>query len=252
MALAALLIVLTAPTDAVAQDQWFGGLYFDHDSFEESAPAWESWQSVRGSLVRQLGAGAIGLEVEWVERFDETDAAAAVDLYANLWPGAYANLRARHAPDPTVLPAADWRLEVFQSLPRGWEVSANGRLSTVPGPNVTVLGLGLAKYLSAWYLRGLASVAEVDGSRSGGAAFFARRFFADDGRQFIEGGGGFGGESVAVGPGPALDVRDTAFFQISFQRTIRGPFGVHATIGANDFEGVPLRRHLTVGVTARF
>jgi YaiO family outer membrane protein len=249
--LAALFVAL-APIDVRAQERWFGGLYFDHDSFGESVPAWESWQSVRASIVREVDGGAIGLEVERVERFGRSDLAAAADLYVNLWPGSYANLRARYAPDPEVLPAADWRLEVFQSLPGAWEASANARLSTVPGPNVTVLGLGIAKYVSAWYLRGLGTVAEVDGTRSGGGAFFARRFFADDGRQFVEAGGGLGGESVAVGPGPTLDVRDTAFFQISFQRTVRGPFGAHATVGAHDFEGLPLRSHVTLGVTARF
>ena len=241
-----------APTVVGAEERWCGGLYFDHDSFRGTAPAWERWQSVRASLVREIEEGAIGLEIERVERFGRSDVAGALDVYANLWPGSYANLRARHAPDPEVLPAADWRLEVFQSLPGGWEASGSGRLSTVPGPNVAVLGVGIARYVGAWYLRGLGSVAEVDGARSGGGAFFARRFFVDDGRQFVEAGGGLGGESVAVGPGPALDVRDTAFFQVSFQRAVRAPFGVHATAGAHDFEGVPLRTHITLGVTARF
>jgi YaiO family outer membrane protein len=248
-AFAGLLAVL-APNSVTAQEPWFGGLYYDHDSF--SGDAWESWEALRASLTREFGSGAIGIEVERVERFGRADAAVAFDTYANLWPGAYANLRTRYAPDPEVLPTADLRLEVFQSLPQGWEASGNARVSTVPGPNVTVLGLGLAKYVSAWYLRGLGSIAEVGGSRSGGGAFFARRFLADDGRQFVEGGGGFGGESVAVGPGPALDVRDTAFLQISFQRTVRAPFGIHATVGAHDFEGVPLRTHVTLGLNARF
>lgn len=252
MAGLAALVVAFAPAQARAQDEWFAGLYFDHDSFRESVPPWDDWRSIRGAVVRELGGGAVGLEIERVDRFGQSDVSAAIDVYAPLWEGSYANLRARLAPEPDVLPAADWRLEVFRSFPAGWEGSANVRLSTVPGPNVAVVGLGVGKYVSAWYLRALGSVAEVAGTRSAGAAFFVRRFFADDGRQFLEAGGGFGGESVAVGPGPVLDVRDTAFFQVSFQRTIRGPFGVHATVGAYDFEGVPLRTHLTAGVTARF
>ena len=248
-----LAVLLTlAPAGAAAQETWFAGLYLDHDSFKESVQAWDDWRSLRGSVVREIGGSAIGLEIEHVERFGQSDVAGAIDVYVPLWGGSYANLRSRHAPDPEVLPAADWRVEVFQTFPGGWEGSANVRLSTVPGPNVSVFGLGVGKYLNAWYVRGIGTVAEVGGSRSAGAALFARRLFADDARQFVEVGGGVGGESLAVGPGPHLDVRDTAFFQLTFQRAVRGPFGIHATLGAHDFEGVPLRTHATAGVTARF
>lgn len=244
--------VLALPAAPVSAQTWFAGTYLDLDSFAGANPAWDDWQVLRAVAVRDFSWGAIGIEATRQERFGLQDETFAVDVFAQLWPGAYGNLRGRIGPDAQVVPLSDWRLEVFQSLAGGWEVFGNAWLMNVPGPNPLVLGGGVGRYMAAWYLRAVGNVAEISGTRSGGLAFFGRRFFEDDGRQFVEFGAGLAGETVAVAPGPILEVRDTRFVSVTGQRFLAGPLGASFGLGLYDFEGVPFRRRVTAGLIARF
>ncbi len=247
-----LIVLVTCVSPAQAQTPWFAAVFYDRDLFAGSSPVWTDWETLRTVAVRQFDRGALAVEAERTERFDFADEALAIDGYLNLWSGAYGNLRVRAGSQSQVTPRSDWRLEVFQSLAGGWEVAGSAWHMNVPGPNVFVGGVGVGRYVSAWYLRARANLAEISGTRVGGAALSARRFFMDDGRQFIEGAAGFGGEAVTVGPGPLLDVRDTWFAQVTVQRTFREPFGFHVGLGVHDFERIPARRRVTLGLTARF
>ncbi len=85
-------------------------------------------------------------------------------------------------------------------------------------------------------------------------------------RQYVELSAGGGGEVVTVGPGPDLQVRDTWFAQVTAQRyfwVLGRPaedpdigsehlVGIQVTGGLHEFEDIPRRRRLSVGVIASF
>ncbi len=252
LGLLSFLSAIAFPTGIRAQDPWFGGAFYERHFFDGSAEAWTDWETVRGLFLRQFDSGAFGVEATYEDRFGTRDETVAADAYLNLWTGSYANLRIRAAHDAEIVPYSDWRLEVFEGLAGGWEISGSAWLMNVPGPNVSVFGFGLGRYVEAWYVRAIGNVAESAGTRSGGGYLSARRFFEDDGRQFVEMSAGSGGEAVVVGAGPILEVRDTWFAQATLQRFFWNTFGLNVSAGVHDFEGIPVRRRLTLGLITRF
>ena len=94
-------------------------------------------------------------------------------------------------------------------------------------------------------------MADIAGERAAAGSLSARRFLRDSG-EYLQVGAGRGSEMVALGPGPVLDARSTWFVALTAQRFLMGPFGAHVSVGLNDFEGVPRRRSLTIGLLARY
>jgi YaiO family outer membrane protein len=251
----ALAAALLLPTSAMSQETappWFAGIFVERDNFSGSSTIWTDWTSVRALAVRNFDRGSLGLEVASVERFDLSDQAVAGELYLELWDGAYAYLRGRVTPDAELLPKGDLRGEIFQSLGGGWEASANFWMMDVAGPNVTVGGLGLAKYQGQWFLRSQGNLARIAGESAYSGRVFARRFLAGSSREYFEVGTGTGKEVVVLGAGPVLDARNTWFVSGSHQRFLNEHFGFNLGVGVSDFEGVPFRRTLALGLISRF
>lgn len=246
--------LLFAPLASAAQTppSWFGGLYYEGDTFSGSSPDWTDWRTVRAVAIRRFEHLSVGAEVGSTRRFGLTDQAVAGDLYLDLREGTYLNIRGRGVADAEILPRADLRAELFQNLAGGWEVSGNLRFMNVAGPDVGIAGLGVAKYYGQWFLQSRVSLARIEGEHAPSASLSARRILEDDGRQYFEFGGGVGKEVVLLGGGPILEARSTRFLAASHQRFFLNRLGIHIGAGASDFEGVPLRRTLTAGLIARF
>jgi len=248
----ALGAIVCTPADAQTRTPaWLAAAYSDADFFPGESPVWTDWSAMRGLVQRRVGSTTLGIEVASIGRFDERDERIAAEVYAELWQGAYAHLRTSVTPEARLVPLSDWRLEVFQTVAGPWEASGSIGLMNLRESDVTLVGLGMARYLRNWYLRGRASIAELAGERTSSGAVFARRFFRDS-REFIEVGTGLGSENVVIGPGPVLDTRDTWFVAVVLQRFVTESLGIHASASLNDFERIPRRRHLTVGLLARF
>lgn len=266
----AILVALVAPTFLEAQvpddeNRWFVDARYVRDAFTGSSPIWTDWWGAHTSVYRQFDRGSVGIQGAVEERFEQTDRSVALDAYRDLWEGAYANVRIRVAPEADVLPKSDFRGEIFQALAGPWEGSAHVRYLNSGGPNVTLGGLGLARYTGSWYIRATGSIASSGGTETGSARLSARRYMGGT-RQYVELSAGGGGEVVTVGPGPDLQVRDTWFAQVTAQRYFwvlgrpaRDPdigserlVGVQVTGGLHDFEDIPRRRRLSIGLIASF
>lgn len=267
--------VLALPTAVRAQDtgpvpdptepRWLADARYVRDAFTGDSPIWTDWWAVHASLYRQFDRGSLGIQGAIEERFEQTDRSVAVDAYRDLWNGAYANLRLRVAPDADVLPRSDYRGEIFQAFAGPWEGSAHVWFMNSAGPNVTLGGVGLARYAGPWYVRTVGSIASTGGKETGSFRISARRYMGTS-RQYVELTGGVGGEVVTVGPGPDLQVRDTWFAQITAQRyfwVLGRPatdpeigserlVGVQVSGGLHEFEDIPRRRRLSIGVIAAF
>lgn len=244
---------------------WFADLRYERDAFRGGSPVWTDWWAARGTLYRELGRGTLGIGGSLERRFGRADESVTVDAYHDLWTGAYGNVRLRAAPGAEVLPLSDVRGEIFQAFGGPWEGSAHLWHLNAGGPDVTLGGLGLARYAGAWYVRAIGSLASSGGRETGSGRLAARRFLGGS-REYLEISAGGGGEVVTVGPGPELDVRDTWFAQITAQRyfwilgrpaedpEVGSPrrVGVQVTGGLHDFEGIPRRIRFGLGMIASF
>lgn len=231
---------------------WFGGIHYDHETFSGSSPVWSDWSTVRALAVRRFDRFSLGLEAASVERFELSDRSLAGEIYLDLWEGAYAHLRVRGTPQADLLPRADLRIEVFNSLGGGWEGSGSLWRMNVAGPEVTVFGVGVARYQAEWLLRGQGTLARIAGDNALSGGIFARRFLGTTSREYFEFGAGTGNEIVVLGAGPILDSRSTWFLSGRVQRMLHQHLGVNLGAGLSDFEGIPLRRTLSLGLIAQF
>ena len=111
-----------------------------------------SWRDADLAIRRYFPRGSLGLEVLHADHFDTTDTAVALDAYVPLWSRAYANVRYQHGPDAGILPQRAWRMEVFQGVGSGWELSASVDRLTF-SDSIEFYGLGIGRYSGNWYGR---------------------------------------------------------------------------------------------------
>lgn len=143
------------------------------------------WNDQALSLRHYMKRGSIGFEVLRAHRFDQTGRAWAIDAYASLWPGAYANLRYQHAPSERLFPAHSGRIELYQSLGNGWEASVSDDLLGFDG-RVNIYGVSLAKYSGNFYVQLRHQNIVSQGSRGSGDRLLARWYYAGDADSYLE------------------------------------------------------------------
>ncbi|GAB3747072.1 YaiO family outer membrane beta-barrel protein [Lysobacter olei] len=155
-------------------------------------PERDGWTEQSASLRRYFQRGSLGLEWLGATRFEQRDVAWALDGYVDVWSRAYANLRYQHAPTPDLFPDRSWRVEVFQGVGQGWELSASyDRLEFGDSPT-ELYGLGVGRYVGDFYLRGRALyVPDVD-SHSLSFRGLLRYYFAGNGDEYVEAAAGSG------------------------------------------------------------
>jgi len=249
------VVALFVPVTGSAQEPtppWFGGVFYDVDTYSGSTPGWSNWTGLRALAQRRIDRATLGLEVASLDRFDLSDKAVSGEIYLELWEGAYTHLRGRITQDGDFLPDSDVRGEIFQALGRGWEASANLWTLNVTGPNVLIGGLGLAKYHGIWFFRSEGNLARLDGEDALSGRAYVRRYIGSSSREYVEVGAGAGEEIALLGAGPLLDVRSTWFVSANHHRFLSEHLGYSLSVGVTDFEDVPLRRSLSLGLITRF
>lgn len=143
------------------------------------------WNDQTLSVRHYMKRGSIGFEALRAHRFDQTGRAWAIDAYASLWQGAYANLRYQRAPSERLFPAHSGRIELYQSLGNGWEASVSDDLLGFDS-RVNIYGLSLAKYTGNFYLQLRHQNIVSRGSHSSGDRLLARWYYAGDADSYLE------------------------------------------------------------------
>lgn len=192
--------------DAVAADgyRWAARFGVARTTF---SPDRDGWTEQSASLRRYFERGSLGLEWLGARRFGQRDAAWALDGYVDLWSRAYANLRYQHAPTPDLFPDRSWRVELFQGVGQGWELSASYDRLDFGGSPTELYGLGVGRYVGNFYLRGRALyVPDVD-SHSLSVKGLLRYYYAGNGDEYVEvtGGSGRSTEPRSGAGGAVLD-----------------------------------------------
>ena len=150
------------------------------------SPARPHWSDYTLTLRRYFERGSLAVEFLGARRFDINDQAWALDGYVDLWTRAYANVRYQQGPHRSLFPGRSWRVEVFQGVGRGWELSASYDRLEFNSSNVNMYGIGIGKYVGNYYLRARRLYIPGDGSRSVSDRFLVRYYYAGDGDNYVE------------------------------------------------------------------
>ena len=124
-----------------------------------------------GSLIGIMNRG---------DRFSEIDYQTEVDFYPRIRPGTYGYLAAGHGLHGTLYPTFNVAADLFQSMPRGFEVSGGYRHLQFSNP-VDIYTFALAKYYHNWLLTGRGFVVPGDPGTSGTGLLSARYFLGSEG-----------------------------------------------------------------------
>ncbi len=173
--------------------RWSASAGWDHTGFSGGR---DSWNDADLSLRRHFTRGSLALEMLRADHFGESDVAWALDGYAPLWSRAYANLRYQRGPSDGMLPRQAWRVEVFQGVGSGWELSASVdhlRFSE----DTEFYGIGVGRYVGNWYGRYKIQHVPGVGSGSWSHRLLLRNYYKGDGDNYWE---------VSLGNGRSTDM----------------------------------------------
>jgi YaiO family outer membrane protein len=143
------------------------------------------WNDQTASIRHYTRAGSLGFETLRAHRFGLHDYAWALDGYANLWSGAYANLRYQRGAAARLFPANSGRAELYQSLGNGWEASVSDDVLGFAA-RVNIYGVGIAKYTGDWYVQLRHQNIVSAGSHGTGERLLARWYYAGDADTYAE------------------------------------------------------------------
>lgn len=141
--------LLPRPAHLVNGYRWGLSLGFDHTAFSGGR---QDWNDEDLSLRRYFPHGSLALELLHADHFGTGNTAWALDGYVPLWSRAYANVRYQQGPNGGILPEQAWRVEVFQGVGRGWELSASVDHLHFSS-DTEFYGVGLGRYVGDWYVR---------------------------------------------------------------------------------------------------
>lgn len=161
-------------------------------SLSKFTPAKDKWQDSSLSIRHYFTQGSLALEVSKAERFNEKDMAIALDSYVPLWARAYGNLRFQNTSNPKLYPDHSWRIEVYQGVLTGWEISASYDQLAFSADPVKIYSIGVGKYLGNFYLRARHLLVPGATGDSSSERFLARYYLLGDADSYIELNAGFG------------------------------------------------------------
>lgn len=143
------------------------------------------WNEQTLSVRHYLRGGSLAFETLRAHRFEQTGHAWALDAYVDLWRGAYANLRYQKAPGARLFPANAGRVELYQALGRGWELSLSDDVLGFD-ERVNIYGVGLARYFGNFYVQLRHQNIVSDGSHGSGDRLLGRYYYRGDADSYVE------------------------------------------------------------------
>lgn len=211
--------------------KWSASLSYDFSKFSTDRSDWSYYTA---TIRRYWERGSLGFEYLRSRRFDSNDYALALDAYVDLWRRAYANLRYQYSPDAILYPDHSYRIETFQGIGKGWELSGSYDHMDFGKSNVDMYGIGIGRYTGNWYLRWrtlfIPSAAELGISNSA----LARYYYAGNGDDYFEINGGFsrGGEFL-LGT-TIVETTRGHWFGAAFQKYFNPRWGIKISAGYDD------------------
>ena len=235
---ASLVPPIAVPDALVSGYRWSLRAGLDHTGFTGDRA---NWRDADVSLRRRFDGGSLALEWVQAHRFDRTTSGWALDGYATLWSRAYANARYQHGPDGGILPRDAWRVELFQGVGRGWELSASIdhlRFSS----NTEFYGIGVGRYVGNWYVRYKLQHVPGVGSGSWSHRAVVRNYYRGNADDYLEFSAS-NGRSTDLDRTGGLVRNNNAAFGVAWSHYFRPQWGFKLGAGyADDADGVDEQR----------
>jgi YaiO family outer membrane protein len=143
------------------------------------------WNDQTASVRHYTKGGSLAFETLCAHRFGQHDVAWALDGYANLWSGAYANLRYQRGAAARLFPANAGRAELYQAFGNGWEASVSDDVLGYAS-RVNIYGVSIAKYTGEWYVQLRHQNIVSAGSHGTGDRLLARWYYAGEADTYAE------------------------------------------------------------------
>ncbi|MDN4035866.1 YaiO family outer membrane beta-barrel protein [Massilia sp. YIM B02443] len=143
------------------------------------------WNEQTLAVRHYMRGGSLAFETLRAHRFERTGHAWALDAYVDLWRGAYANLRYQKAPGARLFPANAGRVDLYQALGRGWELSLSDDVLGFDG-RVNIYGVGLARYVGNFYVQLRHQNIVSEGSHASGDRLLGRWYYRGDADSYAE------------------------------------------------------------------
>lgn len=191
------------------------------------------WTEYTATVRRHFEHGSVAVELLDTHRFGTSDRAWAIDAYVDVWQRAYANLRYQRAPGGDLYPGDAWRVEVFQGVGKGWELSGSYDRLGFSSP-VDIYSVGVAKYVSNFYIRGRALYVPGDGGHSLGFRGQVRYYYAGDGDNYLEFNGGYGRSRDLPGSISGIDSNRSSSASVAFVKYPTPRWGYKVGLGYGD------------------
>jgi YaiO family outer membrane protein len=153
--------------------------------YEHFSDGRQPWREQAISLARQTAVGSIIARATRAERFGLDDQQFEIEFYPSLRPGTYAFVAAAGSSDRTLYPRRRFAVDLYQSIGRGFEVSAGYRRLDFADTTSIYVG-SLTKYVGSWMVTARVYRVPAPGSldsTSGHA--LVRRYFGNDGSSFV-------------------------------------------------------------------
>jgi len=171
------------PQNKVAQDLkvkltrvpplWQVGVSYTYDQFTEGVGDWREAQLY---VNRQMKFGSLIGRLNHAERFGLSDEQLVGEAYIRIHPGTYCWVAAGWSPEGQLYPTYMLGFDIYQSLPKGFEISGGYRRLGFSDPvNIYVASLG--KYWSTWLSGARIFVTPGDAGTSRSYSLFARNYF---------------------------------------------------------------------------
>jgi YaiO family outer membrane protein len=210
----------------------------------------QRWYEQNLSVRRYFARGSLGVEALRADRFGRHDLAWALDGYASLWDGAYANLRYQHAPDERLFPRYSWRAELFQAVGAGWELAASDDRLQFGAAGTDIYGVAVARYVGDFYIRLRHTRIVAPDGHSNGDRLVVRYYYRGDGDNYVEGAASRGRSDDTLALSGGRLVSDNA--SLAYVRYLSPRWGVKLGLSYARDAATGAERGLSAGLTMRW
>jgi YaiO family outer membrane protein len=219
----------------------YRGMYF-----LESDPYKKPWHLFYGELgrrTRRLGTVIFRTNYAMRPDIDVTSLQIEADAYPTVRPGTYLYLNAGYSPDKKLFPSTRFGFEVFQALPKAWEISAGFRIlnfdeseSLAIQKDLLIVTGSVSKYFRKYYFsfRPYYTFSSDENDPNSTSLFLtARRFFtSNDHHLSLILGRGFSSDFDRLTAGQVYDLSGTALeARLQYQQKLSSRFLMRAGAG---------------------
>jgi YaiO family outer membrane protein len=216
-------------------------------------PVRSEWYDYSATIRHYWQNGSLGFDYLDSKRFGLSDYAVALDAYVDLWPRSYANIRFQYSPNAKLFPDDAYRLEIFQGVGKGWELSGSYDHMDFGGSNVDMYGLGLGKYTGNWYFRWRTLFVPSSAELSISHHVLARYYFSGDGDDYFEINTGFGQGGEFLAGTDIVKTTRSKSIGAAFQKYFNSRWGFKISAGYSDENIYPFyERSISASISKRW